>query len=119
VFPIRQGRGWARPLRGTQLAWLASSCHARHVGAGLSGGPACQSWLDCSKQTEQKESRQGRHPPLVALSVQEIRALIVRLLLPCVLSRAAILAWSTWRRTHQAIARRCHYRKRQSPKMRL
>jgi hypothetical protein len=44
--------------------------------------------------------------------VPEVRRLLWRLLWPRALPPAAVLAWSVWRRRHQAIARRCHYRRR-------
>ncbi len=50
--------------------------------------------------------------PLVPLSVPEARRLLeVALPLPA-RSPMARHAWSVWRRHHQAIARRCHYRRR-------
>ena len=47
------------------------------------------------------------------LTVSEIR----RLLCGLVLDRRAplweeVLSWSVWRRHHQAVARRCHYKRR-------
>ena len=49
---------------------------------------------------------------LIPLSVPEARRLLeVALPLPA-RSPAARRAWSLWRRRHQAIARRCHYRRR-------
>ena len=47
------------------------------------------------------------------LRVSEVRKLLCRL----VLSRRAprwneVLSWSVWRRRHQAVARRCHYKRR-------
>jgi len=48
---------------------------------------------------------------LVALSVPEIRRLLGVLLTP-VRDPARSLAWSIWRRRHQARARRAHYQRR-------
>jgi hypothetical protein len=49
----------------------------------------------------------------VALSVSEARKLLRRLVLsgggP---SWEEVLSWSVWRRRHQAVARRCHYKRR-------
>ena len=48
------------------------------------------------------------------LTVSEVRKLLCGL----VLSRGAprcwkeVLCWSVWRRQHQAVARRCHYKRR-------
>jgi hypothetical protein len=52
-------------------------------------------------------------PVMVPLSVAEIRRLFFRLVSKQPLSFTYHLAWSCWRRTHQALARLCHY-KRQS-----
>ena len=51
-------------------------------------------------------------PVLVPLSVPEIRRLFFSLLDKPALSRFFRLGWSFFRRTHQAIARRCHYKRR-------
>ena len=53
------------------------------------------------------------HPPdtLIPLTVNEFRRLFISLLLHPLHAVADILAWSTWRRRHQARARACHYRK--------
>jgi len=48
---------------------------------------------------------------LIALTVNEFRRLFDALLLRPLHSVADILAWSRWRRKHQAIARACHHRK--------
>ena len=48
---------------------------------------------------------------LITLTVNEFRRLFVALLLRPLHAVADILAWSTWRRRHQARARACHYRK--------
>jgi DDE superfamily endonuclease len=55
---------------------------------------------------------------LVPLSVPEIRRLLValvwRLSNADATKPARVLAWSRWRRRHQARARRCHYQRRQA-----
>ena len=51
-------------------------------------------------------------PVMVALSVPEIRRLFYYLVGSSPLSARFRLAWSFFRRTHQAIARRCHYKRR-------
>jgi SRSO17 transposase len=50
---------------------------------------------------------------LIELSVNEFRRLFDALLLTDRHSLATLLAWSTWRRRHQATARQCHYRRRE------
>jgi hypothetical protein len=47
---------------------------------------------------------------LLPLTVPEVRQLLVRLLWNDLPSRTHILAWSHWRRHHQARARYFHYR---------
>jgi hypothetical protein len=49
---------------------------------------------------------------MVPLSTAEIRRLFFRLLGERSLSFAYRLAWSCWRRAHQAVARLCHYERR-------
>jgi len=51
-------------------------------------------------------------PVMVPLSVAEIRRLFFRLVGKSSLSFAYHLAWSCWRRAHQALARLCHYKRR-------
>ena len=51
-------------------------------------------------------------PVMVPLSIPEIRRLFFSLLEKPPLSRFFRLTWSFFRRTHQAIARRCHYKRR-------
>jgi len=51
-------------------------------------------------------------PVMVPLSIPEIRRLFFYLLEQPPLSRLFRLSWSFFRRTHQAIARRCHYKRR-------
>jgi SRSO17 transposase len=48
---------------------------------------------------------------LIALTVNEFRRLFDALLLRPLHTVADILAWSRWRRKHQAVARACHHRK--------
>ena len=50
---------------------------------------------------------------LIELTVNEFRRLFDALLLTGRRGLATLLAWSTWRRGHQARARDCHYRRRE------
>jgi SRSO17 transposase len=52
---------------------------------------------------------------LVELTVNEFRRLFDAVLLAARHTIATLLAWSTWRRRHQARARDCHYRRREQP----
>jgi SRSO17 transposase len=59
----------------------------------------------------------ARTPPntgLIALTVNEFRRLFETLLLQSLRTAADIWAWSLWRREHQAVARACHYRRREN-----
>src|SRR5215208_1802751 len=50
---------------------------------------------------------------LVELTVAEIRRLLCRLVLRRRPPRwGEVLSWSLWRRRHQAVAKRCHYKRR-------
>jgi hypothetical protein len=47
------------------------------------------------------------------LTVSEIRRLLCRLVVQGRPERwEEVLRWSVWRRRHQAVARRCHYKRR-------
>ena len=50
---------------------------------------------------------------LIELTVNEFRRLFDALLLAATHTIDTLLAWSTWRRRHQARARDCHYRRRE------
>jgi len=52
-------------------------------------------------------------PGLIDLTVNEFRRLFDALIAGGRRSLATLLAWSTWRRRHQARARDCHYRRRE------
>jgi hypothetical protein len=49
---------------------------------------------------------------LIPLTVPEVRRLLCRLVWTVIPPPEESLAWSVWRRRHQAIARRCHYQRR-------
>jgi hypothetical protein len=48
---------------------------------------------------------------LVPLTVPEVRRLLVALVWTVPVEPGFVLAWSGWRRRHQARARRAHYRR--------
>src|SRR5437016_904437 len=56
--------------------------------------------------------RQGLARTVVPLSVSEMRRLFWRLVLATQQRVERILAWSTWRRWHQGIAKYWHYKRR-------
>jgi hypothetical protein len=49
---------------------------------------------------------------LIPLTVPEVRRLLWGVVWRAFPSVEHVLAWSTWRRHHQAVAKRCHYRRR-------
>jgi hypothetical protein len=49
---------------------------------------------------------------LIPLTVPEVRRLLWGVVWRAFPSVEHIFAWSTWRRHHQAVAKRCHYRQR-------
>ncbi|MCQ0025478.1 hypothetical protein M4914_22770 [Streptomyces somaliensis DSM 40738] len=59
---------------------------------------------------EPRHPTRSRDP--IKLTVPEIRHLLAAVLTPPALSAARLLHWSTWRRRHQATARRGHYKRR-------
>lgn len=68
------------------------------------------------EQTERNESK-GANRRLIRMaalvpSVPEIRYLLARLLIFPPTQKPYIIAWSLWRRRHQAAATLCHYSRR-------
>jgi hypothetical protein len=49
---------------------------------------------------------------LIPLTVPEVRRLLWGVVWRAFPSADHVLAWSTWRRHHQAVAKRCHYQRR-------
>src|SRR5829696_2588159 len=95
----RQGASRARPLRGPELARLASPRHPRPPGAGHAG--------------RRGGEKGGAACPLhVPLTVPELRRLLVRLVWAAAYPPGRVLAWSRWRRRHQKRAQDCHRQRR-------
>ena len=105
-----QDRGRPGPLRGPPLAGLVSAHHPGLVGPCLPG----------------RHPRQGHRRPrkggcggltsqlgLLPLTVPEVRRLLVALVWTSPIPPGFVLAWSRWRRRHQARARRAHYQRRE------
>lgn len=68
------------------------------------------------EQTERNESK-GANRRLIRMaalvpSVPEIRYLLARILIFPPTQKPFIIAWSLWRRRHQAVAAICHYKRR-------
>jgi hypothetical protein len=49
---------------------------------------------------------------LIPLTVPEVRRLLCGVVWRTFPSVEHVVAWSAWRRHHQAVAKRCHYRRR-------
>jgi hypothetical protein len=57
-----------------------------------------------SKKTERRTT-----PSLIRWSIQEVRRIAIRLARKRI-QPAHIIAWSLWRRAHQAVAQRAHFK---------
>jgi hypothetical protein len=66
--------------------------------------------VEAGRQAAEKKS--DGEPEVIGLTVPEARRLWVRLPWNRLPDAEEVLGWSEWRRTHQAFARRCHYKKR-------
>jgi SRSO17 transposase len=97
-YQVRLWHAWYRHVTLAMLAhaWLAATAAAARPGALSAPAVAHGEPADDS---------------LVPISVNEIRRLHATLTCPA-RSASHVLAWSRWRRRHQARARRCHYRRR-------
>lgn len=66
--------------------------------------------------TAAREHTRAAPPPgLIPLTLNEIRRLLIQLLTRPAPDLSHLLRWSLWRRRHQAVARDCHYRRREQP----
>src|SRR5215207_4747303 len=94
----------AHPQRNPLLAWLASAwvsgdAGLRHDGRGAPARP--------SPDLTPKKNRRGQAAALVCWSVQDIRRVATRLAQRRI-EPAFVIAWSAWRRAHQAVAQASH-----------
>jgi SRSO17 transposase len=60
----------------------------------------------------ERQQHPAGQPGLISLTVNEIRRLFAKLITPVTRPHGFHLAWSHWRRSHQARARQSHYRAR-------
>src|SRR3982074_3328563 len=113
-FRDRQERVRARSQREPILAWLASPRFHGHARLRHDGGdpPSCQS-AAAKKNAAPNHSKNKTiaAPSLIRWSIQEVRRIAIRLARKRI-KPAHIIAWSLWRRAHQAIARRAHIKAR-------
>jgi hypothetical protein len=88
------------------LAWLASARQPRHARFRDDGGHSPQGQCRTApKKHPNGPSQTKAH--LICWSVQEIRRIAIKLAQRRI-KPAHIIAWSIWRRTHQAIAKQAH-----------
>ena len=79
---------------------------------GTAGPPSPCSPTPSSPSPPPSNATTHRHPAgLIELTVNEFRRLFDALLLAAKHTIDTLLAWSRWRRRHQARARECHYRR--------
>jgi len=112
-YEVRSWHGWYRHITLSMLAMAFLA--ALQVNEG-------EDTLETPERTPQMPELRANDPAqiqtfsdlpvMVPLSVVEIRRLFFRLVGKSSLSFAYYLAWSCWRRAHQALARLCHYKRR-------
>ena len=110
-LPAGQDRGRPGSLRGPPLAGLVPAHHPGVVGPRLPGRHP-----DHGHHRRAGKGGRGRLTSqlgLLPLTVPEVRRLLVALVWTAPVQPSLVLAWSRWRRRHQARARRAHYQRRQ------
>src|SRR5215204_5455386 len=80
-------------------AWVSGDAGVRHDGRGAPARP--------SPDLTPKKNRRGQAAALVCWSVQDIRRVATRLAQRRI-EPAFVIAWSAWRRAHQAVAQASH-----------
>jgi transposase len=91
-------------------AWVASPCFPGHARLRNDGGdPPSRRFAAAQKnQTPNHgENKSIATPSLIRWSIQEVRRIAIRLARKQI-QPAHIIAWSLWRRAHQAAAQRAH-----------
>jgi hypothetical protein len=92
---------------------LASARLARHARLRHDGrNPSSRQCHAAPKNEPPKDQVNNRKAssPLIRWSVQEIRRIAIRLAQRRI-NPANIIAWSVWRRAHQAVARKAHIKR--------
>ena len=107
----------SRPSR--RSVWTTTRCAAGRAGTGTSpwrcwptpswSSPAPGHWRPRKGGRGGLTSQLG----LLPLTVPEVRRLLVALVWTAPVQPGLVLAWSRWRRRHQARARRAHYQRRE------
>src|SRR5277367_4293951 len=94
------------------MAWLASARLAGDAGLRYDGGDPspCQRHAAPKNDSPNHQTKPRQTAsPLIRWSIQEIRRIAIRLAQRHI-EPAHIIAWSLWRRAHQAAARQAHIR---------
>ena len=89
------------------MGWVAPARDVEHVGDGIPDGGA-------SVRQGAETGSLKKSAKLIPLTEPEVRRLLIQIVWPRMHFTERVLAWSRWRREHQAYARACHYRKRAS-----
>ena len=111
-YEIRSWHGWLRHITLSMVA-LAFLAALRAIGEEVVLKKKSEQATQVPEATDSLPSQMPSDlSVMVPLSVAEIRRLFFRLVSKPPLSFAYHLAWSFWRRTHQALARLCHYKRR-------
>jgi len=103
--PRRSWHGWYRHVT---LAMLAHAYLANLNAQAIDAAGIKKTGLNIHASVEKGTAR----PCCIALTVPEIRKVLWQLVWPYVPHLIAVIAWSLWRRRHQAVARECRYRRR-------
>jgi len=91
------------------MAWLASPRFPRHDGFCHDG---CHPTSGKPSDTQKNKPTPGQKPrALIRWSIQEIRRIAQRLKQRHI-NPAFIIAWSLWRRAHQAAAQEAHLKRK-------
>src|SRR5208337_2205156 len=102
----------ARSQREQILAWVASARFSGDARLRHDGGdpPPRQSAAAKKNETPNRgKNKSISSPSLIRWSIQEVRRIATRLARKHI-QPAHIIAWSLWRRAHQALAQRAHFK---------
>ena len=126
--PLAGWSGWPGPAGRSRSAsraprarsgWTTTRCAAGPAGTGTSPWRCwpTPSWPSPAPRPPPPSAKGDRWPDrragLLPLTVPEVRRLLVALVWPTPAEPGFVLAWSRWRRRHQARARRAHYQRRE------
>jgi SRSO17 transposase len=112
-YEVRSWHGWYRHITLSMLAMSFLAALQVNEGEGAPETPEQTPRMPEPRANDPAQAQAFSDlPVMVPLSVAEIRRLFFRLVDKSSLSFAYYLAWSCWRRAHQALARLCHYKRR-------